>query len=70
MGKRTRKLERLRDQPSVALGGLIHEYVREAIEQLVQEGLAVALGALKYQRSDERRGYRNVTVPDGASANC
>src|SRR5262249_36580340 len=31
------------------------------IELAVQEELAVALGALPYQRSDERRGYRNGT---------
>jgi transposase-like protein len=59
MGKRTRKVELLHDDESVALGVLIHERVREAVEQLVQEELAVALGALKYQRSDERSGYRN-----------
>jgi transposase-like protein len=51
-------VERLRDDKPVALGALIHDCVREAVEQLVQEELAVALGALKYQRSDERSGYR------------
>jgi putative transposase len=61
MGERTRKLERLRDEKPVALGVLIHDCVREAVEQLVQEELAFALGALKYQRSDERSGYRNGT---------
>ena len=30
-----------------------------SIEQMVQEELAIALGALRYQRSDERSGYRN-----------
>jgi putative transposase len=61
MGERTRKLERLREDKPVTLGLLIHERVREAVEQLVQEELAIALGALKYQRSDERAGYRNGT---------
>ena len=61
MGDRTRKLGRLRSDGPVTLGVLIHDCVREAVEQLVQEELAVALGALKYQRSDERAGYRNGT---------
>lgn len=61
MAEGTRKLERLRDDKPIALGVLIHDCVREAVEQLVQEELAVALGALRYQRSDERGGYRNGT---------
>ena len=61
MGERTRKLGRLRDDEPVTLGVLIHDCVRDAVEQLVQEELAIALGALKYQRSDERSGYRNGT---------
>ncbi len=59
MGRRTTKLERLRGDEPVALGVLIHASVRSAVEQLVQEELAVALGALRYQRVDERNGYRN-----------
>src|SRR5262249_42585537 len=59
MGERTRKLEPLPNDEPVALGVLIHEFVREAVEQLVQEELAIALGALRYQRSDDRSGYRN-----------
>src|SRR5690348_1589922 len=61
MGERTRKLQRLRDDEPVTLGVLIHDCVREAVEQLVQEELTIALGALKYQRSYERSGYRNGT---------
>jgi transposase-like protein len=61
MGERTRKLEPLRDDEPVALGRLIHEHVRQAVEQLVQAELAVALGALRHQRTDERGGYRNGT---------
>lgn len=61
MGERIRKLKRLREDKPVTLGVLIHDRVREAVEQLVQEELAIALGALKYQRSDERSGYRNGT---------
>src|SRR5262249_17037245 len=61
MGERTRKLLRLRDEEPVTLGVLIHNCVREAVEQLVQEELATALGALRYQRRDERSGYRNGT---------
>jgi len=59
MGKAIRKLERLHDDEPLSLGRLIHEQVRAMVEELVQEELAVALGALRYQRSDERRGYRN-----------
>jgi transposase-like protein len=61
MGKVTRKLEPLREEQPVALGVLIHEQVRQAIEELIEDELAMALGALRYQRSDERQGYRNGT---------
>ena len=33
--------------------------IREAIEVVVQEELAEALGSGRYERSDQRRGYRN-----------
>lgn len=56
MGERSRKLERRRSNKPVALGELIHDCVRQAVEQLVQEELATALGAHRYQRSDERSG--------------
>jgi putative transposase len=59
MGKAIRKLERLHEDEPVSLGLLIHEHVRLKVEQLIEAELAVALGALPYQRSDERRGYRN-----------
>ena len=47
----------------VALGQLIHTYVREAIEAAVQEELAAALGAERYERRGGRVGYRNGTKP-------
>jgi transposase-like protein len=57
MAKGIRKSE----QVPVALGELIHAQVRVAIETAVHEELAVALGAGRYERQSERRGYRNGT---------
>ena len=59
MGKRIKKLASLREEPPVPLGMLIHQSVRATVEQVVREELALVLGALRYQRSDERSGYRN-----------
>ena len=59
MAKRIRKSERVHEQPSIALGDLIHAQVRAAIETAVHEELASALGAQRYERHGERRGYRN-----------
>jgi putative transposase len=74
MGKPTRKkLELVREQ-RVSLGMLIHDRIRVAIEQAVEEELALALGAGPWQRSDERNGYRNgsreraLTGPSGPVA--
>jgi putative transposase len=61
MEKGTRKLEPLREEQPVALGVLVHDQIRRAIEELIEDELAVVLGALKYQRSEERQGYRNGT---------
>lgn len=47
------------------LGELIHECVRAAIERAVEEELEQALGAVAYERSEERRGYRNGTRERG-----
>jgi transposase-like protein len=59
MAKRIRKSEQVHAQVPVALGELIHAQVRAAIERAVHEELGVALGAGRYERHDERRGYRN-----------
>jgi transposase-like protein len=45
----------------IALGELIHQHVRLAIETAVHEELRAALGTSPYERSDVRRGYRNGT---------
>jgi hypothetical protein len=45
----------------VSLSELIHRQVRVAIETAVHEELRTALGAVPYERSDARRGYRNGT---------
>lgn len=42
-----------------SLGELIHARVRRAIEEAVEAELAAALGAPRYERTEERRGYRN-----------
>jgi transposase-like protein len=58
----------------VSLGELIHAQVRRAIELAVEEELAAALGADRYERGPERRGYRNgtktrtLTGPTGPAA--
>lgn len=51
------------EQRPVALGELIHQYVRDAIESAVHEELAAALGAARYERNGARLGYRNGTKP-------
>jgi len=63
MAKGIRKAERLHAHAPVALGELIHAQVRVAIETAVHEELAIALGAGRYERHDERRGYRNGVKP-------
>src|SRR5207247_3047954 len=61
MGRSIRKRAGVPEVASVSLGELIHQHVRIAIETAVHEELHVALGARSYERSDERRGYRNGT---------
>jgi len=59
MAKGIRKAERLHEHAPVALSELIHAQVRVAIETAVHEELAIALDAGRYERHDERCGYRN-----------
>src|SRR2546425_11026840 len=61
MGRSIRKRAGVPEVAPVALGELIHQRVRIAIETAVHEELRAALGARSYERSDERRGYRNGT---------
>ena len=61
MGKGIRKPAGAHELEPVALGELIHQHVRVAIETAVHEELLAALGATPYQRSSARRGYRNGT---------
>ena len=61
MDKAIRKLKLAQDQGPIALGDLIHQHVRAAVEQAVQEELAVVLGVGLYERSEARHGYRNGT---------
>lgn len=74
MGEGIRKSERVHEVRPAALGELIHEHVRRAIETAVAEELATALGAAPYERSGGRRGYRNgqkartLTGPTGPLA--
>jgi transposase-like protein len=44
-----------------SLGEMIHVAVRQAIELAVESELEAALGAPRYERSEDRRGYRNGT---------
>jgi putative transposase len=59
MAEPIRKSERAHEHSPAALGELIHAQVRAAIELAVHEELALALGAERYERRDDRRGYRN-----------
>jgi putative transposase len=43
------------------IGSLLRRRVREAIEVVLEEELAEALGCGRYERSGERSGYRNGT---------
>ena len=59
---------------AVSLSELIHQHVRVAIEMAVHEELRAALGTSRYERSEDRRGYRNgirertLTGPTGPVA--
>lgn len=63
MAERSRDAGGVHEERGVALGELIHTYVREAIETAVHEELTAALGADRYERQGGRRGYRNGTKP-------
>jgi len=74
MGEGIRKSQAVPEVRPTALGELIHEHVRGAIETAVIEELARALGAAPYERTGGRRGYRNgqkartLTGPTGPLA--
>ena len=59
MKKNIKKLRVAHEQKPMALGDLIHQHVRAAVEQAVHEELAVVLGVGLYERSAARHGYRN-----------
>lgn len=61
MGKHIRKRRATGEPERSTLGELIHAAVRSAIEVAVEEELARALGADRYEREATRRGYRNGT---------
>lgn len=63
MDEHTRKDGRLHEGRPGALGALIHEAVRRAIEVAVEEELTAALGAVHYARDVGRGGYRNGHRP-------
>ncbi len=63
MEEATRKGGRLHEGQPWALGALIHEAVRRAIEVAVEEELTAALGANRYARDVDRSGYRNGRRP-------
>jgi transposase-like protein len=55
----TRDRQRAQQPERVSLSELIHQHVRVAVEQAVQEELAAMLDAGRYERRVTRRGYRN-----------
>ena len=61
MDERIRKPAAAQEPEGVSLGELIHQHVRPAIETAIREELHAALGAQPYERSGNRRGYRNGT---------
>src|SRR5712691_3312211 len=60
VGKAIKKLKLMHEE-KFSLGVLIHQHVRAAVEQAVQEELAAVLGVELYERSEARRGERNGT---------
>jgi putative transposase len=74
MGKGIKEDARAHELESASLSELIHQHVRVAIETAVHEELRAALGTSPYERSEERRGYRNgvrertLTGPTGPVA--
>jgi putative transposase len=74
MGKGISKSVGAHELESASLGELIHQHVRFAIETAVHEELRAALGTSPYERSEDRRGYRNgirertLTGPTGPVA--
>jgi putative transposase len=56
VGKNIKNVEH---EEKFSLGVLIHQHVRAAVEQAVQEELAAVLGVELYERSEVRRGVRN-----------
>lgn len=58
-----KKLKVVHEVQRAALGELIHDAVRVAIELAVQEELSAALGAAPYERAEVRHGYRNGARP-------
>ena len=46
-----------------SIGHLVRRRVVEAIETVLEEELDAALGTSRYERSEERRGYRNGHQP-------
>jgi hypothetical protein len=70
--KNTKKLK-VAYEEKFSLGVLIHQHVRAAVEQAVQEELAAVLGVELYERSEQRRGVRNgaktrtLTGPTGTA---
>src|SRR2546422_5094577 len=61
MGQGIRQPGASPESERIALGELIHQHVRLAIETAVHEELLAALGATPYERCEARRGYRNGT---------
>lgn len=55
----TRDRQGAQQPERVSLSELIHQHVRVAVEQAVQEELAAMLDAGRYERRATRRGYRN-----------
>src|SRR6266852_7502388 len=74
MDQGSRKKPGAHEEQPVSLGELIHERVRGAMETAGVEGLAAALGAAVYERTEARRGYcngqktRTLTGPTGPLA--
>jgi putative transposase len=74
MGRGISKSVGAHELEPVSLSELIHQHVRAAIETAVHEELRAALGTSPYERSEDRRGYRNgirertLTGPTGPVA--
>jgi len=68
MGEHIKTGQRRGENRPVSLGELIHAQVRRAIELAVEEELAAALGATRYERGPGRVSGRPIVSDRGRAS--